>query len=184
MPGVPRIGEFYGIVIGMYYREHGVPHFHATYAGETVVVSIDTGDVIAGNVPPRTLRLVQEWALCISKSCAATGPGRAKTLRWSASTRSPSIQLMDVAAHLHRVIELEVTGEHRLRVAFDDGLNGEIDASKWVWRGVFQPLRDPRYFAQVDLDRQLGTFTWPNGADVAPETLHLWVAEERERLTA
>jgi Domain of unknown function (DUF4160) len=45
---VPRISEFYGIVIAMYYREHGVPHFHATYAGETVVISIQTGDVIGG----------------------------------------------------------------------------------------------------------------------------------------
>jgi hypothetical protein len=59
---VPRISEFYGIVIAMYYREHGVPHFHATYAGETVVISIQTGDVIAGGVSPRALRLVQEWA--------------------------------------------------------------------------------------------------------------------------
>ena len=39
---VPRISEFYGIVIAMYYREHGVPHFHATYGGQTVVVSIKT----------------------------------------------------------------------------------------------------------------------------------------------
>ena len=45
---VPRISEFYGIVIAMYYRDHGVPHFHATYAGETVVIAIQTGDVIAG----------------------------------------------------------------------------------------------------------------------------------------
>jgi uncharacterized protein DUF4160 len=59
---VPRISEFYGIVIAMYYREHGVPHFHATYAGETVVIAIQTGDVIAGNVPARALRLVQEWS--------------------------------------------------------------------------------------------------------------------------
>jgi hypothetical protein len=50
---VPRISEFYGIVIAMYYREHGVPHFHATYAGETVVVSIQSGSVIAGSVPAR-----------------------------------------------------------------------------------------------------------------------------------
>jgi Domain of unknown function (DUF4160) len=61
MRHVPRISEFYGIVIAMYYREHGVPHFHATYAGATVVVSIQTGDVIAGAVSPRALRLVQEW---------------------------------------------------------------------------------------------------------------------------
>jgi len=59
---VPRISEFYGIVIAMYYREHGVPHFHATYAGETVVISIETSDVIAGGVSARALRLIQEWS--------------------------------------------------------------------------------------------------------------------------
>lgn len=39
MSFVPRISEFYGIVVAMYYREHGVAHFHATYAGETVVIA-------------------------------------------------------------------------------------------------------------------------------------------------
>ena len=58
---VPRISEFYGIVIAMYYGEHGVPHFHATYSGETVVVAIETGEALAGSVPDRALRLVQEW---------------------------------------------------------------------------------------------------------------------------
>lgn len=57
MATVPRISEFYGIVIAMYYREHGVAHFHATYAGETVVVSIETGDPLAGTVTARALRL-------------------------------------------------------------------------------------------------------------------------------
>jgi hypothetical protein len=36
-------------------RENGLPHFHATHAGETVVIAIQTGDVIAGNVPARAL---------------------------------------------------------------------------------------------------------------------------------
>ena len=45
----------------MYYREHGVPHFHATYAGDTVVKSIESAEVIAGNVPPRAGRLINEW---------------------------------------------------------------------------------------------------------------------------
>jgi len=91
---------------------------------------------------------------------------------------------MDFAAHLRKVVEVEVVGEHRLRVAFDDGVSGEIDTSTWTWRGVFEPLRDPTYFARVELDQQLGTISWPNGADIAPETLHLWVAGERDRLTA
>jgi hypothetical protein len=62
MSSAPRISEFYGIVIAMHYREHGLPHFHATYAGETVVVSIEARDVIAGAVSARALRLIQEWA--------------------------------------------------------------------------------------------------------------------------
>jgi hypothetical protein len=60
---------------------------------------------------------------------------------------------------------------------------GEIDASGWEWPGIFAPLRDPDFFAKVELDSELGTISWPNGADVAPETLHLWVSESN-RLSA
>jgi len=31
---VPKISEFYGVVIRMYYGEHNPPHFHADYAGD------------------------------------------------------------------------------------------------------------------------------------------------------
>jgi hypothetical protein len=40
------------------------------------------------------------------------------------------------------------------------------------WRGVFEPLRDPRYFAKVRVDTEAATVVWPNGADLAPETLY------------
>jgi hypothetical protein len=40
---------------------------------------------------------------------------------------------------------------------------------------VFEALADPAYFAKVELDPELGTLVWPNGADFAPETLHNWV---------
>jgi Protein of unknown function (DUF2442) len=91
---------------------------------------------------------------------------------------------MDLAAHLHRIVEVEIVGEHRLRLAFDDGVSGELDASHWDWSGIFEPLRDPVYFAQVGLDEELGTISWPNGADVAPETLHLWLASGRQNIPA
>jgi hypothetical protein len=62
MLALPRISEFFGIVIAMYYSEHGVPHFHAVYAGQDASVEIETLDVLAGSLPDRALRLVREWA--------------------------------------------------------------------------------------------------------------------------
>lgn len=59
---MPRISEFYGIVIAMYYAEHGVPHFHARYAGREASVAIDTLEVLGGSLPDHALRLVREWA--------------------------------------------------------------------------------------------------------------------------
>ena len=58
---MPRISEFYGIVITMYWRDHPPPHFHATYAEHTAEIEIGTGLVIDGSLPPRALRLVHEW---------------------------------------------------------------------------------------------------------------------------
>lgn len=41
------------------------------------------------------------------------------------------------------------------------------------WKGVFEPLRDPKYFAKVKVDSDAATIAWPNGLDLAPETLHI-----------
>jgi hypothetical protein len=59
---LPKISEFFGIRIYMYWREHPPPHFHATYAGEEVLVSIDDLSVLEGSVSPRALGLIIEWA--------------------------------------------------------------------------------------------------------------------------
>jgi hypothetical protein len=77
---------------------------------------------------------------------------------------------------LVHVTSVEALGNHRLRVSFEEGSEGELDLSDWEWRGVFEPLEDPSYFDLVTLDDELGTIVWPNGADIAPETLHAWIA--------
>jgi hypothetical protein len=59
---MPRVSVFYGIAIAMYYAEHGVPHFHALYAGEDVSIAIETLEILDGSLPDRALRLVREWA--------------------------------------------------------------------------------------------------------------------------
>ena len=57
---MPELCRFLGIVIAMYYRDHGPPHFHAIYGGFEVTVEIESGNV-QGSFPPRALSHVQEW---------------------------------------------------------------------------------------------------------------------------
>jgi hypothetical protein len=60
---MPTIAIFYGIVIQMYWRDHGPPHFHAIYQGFEAIIAIDTGEVIGGRLPLPALRIVREWLL-------------------------------------------------------------------------------------------------------------------------
>lgn len=58
---MPTISRFYGILIYMNPSDHNPPHFHVRYAEHRASVSIATGMVIEGDLPGRTLRMVQEW---------------------------------------------------------------------------------------------------------------------------
>jgi hypothetical protein len=61
---VPSISEFFGITIYMYYAhgQHKSAYFHARYQGSDASFSIITGEVLAGGLPPKVTKLIQDWA--------------------------------------------------------------------------------------------------------------------------
>jgi Domain of unknown function (DUF4160) len=59
---MPTISRLYGILIQMYFADHPPPHFHALYAEFEALIAIRTFEVIQGDLPPRALTLVLEWA--------------------------------------------------------------------------------------------------------------------------
>jgi hypothetical protein len=59
---LPKLSEFFGISIYMYWGDHGPPHFHARYAGDKATIGIEELSVLTGKLPPRALGLVMEWA--------------------------------------------------------------------------------------------------------------------------
>lgn len=59
---MPRISEFFGIVIAIYFGDHAPPHFHAKYAEFEASIAIDSLRVLEGSLPRRALALVLEWA--------------------------------------------------------------------------------------------------------------------------
>ena len=60
---MPRVSEFYGIVIAMYYNDHAPPHFHAKYGEHEATFRIDPHEPLEGALPRRAAALVREWAL-------------------------------------------------------------------------------------------------------------------------
>ena len=61
---------------------------------------------------------------------------------------------------------------YKVEVSFNDGRKGIADLSEALRGHVFQPLKDISIFAQLKLDKELDTISWPNGADIAPEYLY------------
>ena len=70
-----------------------------------------------------------------------------------------------------------------LEIEFEDGTRGtvQLDHIIAIYNGVFAPLLDAEYFGQVSVNPDLGTVTWPNGADVAPEVLYDYIQSQSAR---
>ena len=71
---------------------------------------------------------------------------------------------------LPRVVRASHETAFRVRLTFNDGTEGSVDFAPWLSGPVFEPLKRPAYFRKFFIDG--GTVAWPNGADIAPETLY------------
>ena len=77
---------------------------------------------------------------------------------------------------IYRVRSFEIAKAYTLRVRFDDGTGQVIDFRPVLAGELFGPLRDLALFNQVQIDPEVFTLVWPNGADFDPATLHAWPA--------
>jgi hypothetical protein len=63
-------------------------------------------------------------------------------------------------------------------LTFNDGTHKRVNLRALLRGPVFEPLHDPEYFRALTVDPIAGTITWPNGADIAPETLYTLPPED------
>jgi len=74
---------------------------------------------------------------------------------------------------IHDVVAAVYKGGYRIELEFDDGARGVVDFTKYVGRaGVFERLKDIEFFRQFSVNEELGTLTWGDEIDIAPETLY------------
>jgi hypothetical protein len=69
------------------------------------------------------------------------------------------------------VLEVTPLGGYRVEILFSDGHRSEQDLAAYLVGPVFEAVRDPAYFREVRVDPRSGTIAWPNGADLAPDSL-------------
>ncbi len=73
---------------------------------------------------------------------------------------------------LPKLKEANYQGDYCVWLRFADGVEGVIDLRNELWGEMFQPLKDMKLFAELEMDEELGTIVWPNGADFSPEYLY------------
>jgi hypothetical protein len=78
---------------------------------------------------------------------------------------------------LKDIVAVQPLPRYRLKLRFEDGLEGVVDVSELVpLTGVFALLREQKTFRRVRVDPELGTVVWPTGADLDPDVLYSVVA--------
>lgn len=73
-------------------------------------------------------------------------------------------------SYLPIVIEAQYLKDYKIKVTFDNGEEKVADCAKWLKGEVFEPLKNIDYFKKFFVDGW--TVSWPNGADISPETLY------------
>ena len=143
------------------------PHFHAQYGDAKASVRIDDGEVVAGKLPGRAGRLVEEWPSQHAEELAAVWnraqlkelPGKIEPLVWEVEMTRIVNVVTDPANYV-------------LTLTLDDGRTAQYDVTPMLWGPVFEPLKSDRaLFDAVKVSDYGDTVTWPTGADIAPEAL-------------
>jgi hypothetical protein len=74
---------------------------------------------------------------------------------------------------MKRITSVEVQPNHKLRLRYDDGVEGVVDLSNDVGKGIFAPWKDPKFFATVKIERGGRALIWSDELDLCADALYL-----------
>lgn len=82
----------------------------------------------------------------------------------------PYQDIVDSGIVLHRVVDVDYLGGHKLHLWFSDGAEGNVDFAPLLADPVYSALSNERDFTAFGLEH--GTLVWSKEIDIAPETLY------------
>jgi hypothetical protein len=182
---MPELSRFYGIVIRMYsepFAPHHRPHFHAYYQESVAIYTFEPVELIAGSFQPVNSAWLKPGQNCTRMSYDGIGNSY-----WAVADRNRLLRSnkFDRMKHpIHRVVGFSIVGPYTLEIEFDDRTGRKINFTPVLKGELFGELRDLTLFEKVELDPEVHTLVWPNGADFDPATLHDWPSDDVEVNTA
>ena len=82
------------------------------------------------------------------------------------------------------VTDANYVEEYKVQVSFNDGRKGIADLSEALKGPIFDPLKEKSIFSKLEVDTELETIAWPNGADLAPEYIYFLAFKDDPSLQA
>jgi hypothetical protein len=79
---------------------------------------------------------------------------------------------IEIGGDMHRIVAVKALAQYRVWIRFSDGVEGKVNLSDLVGKGVFAFWNDSEQFGRVFIDPQNHTLTWPDGIDLCPDTLY------------
>ena len=78
-----------------------------------------------------------------------------------------------------KIIDVRPLPGFKIWVKFQDGVEGNVDLSDLVGKGVFSKWKEAGFFESVFIDKESHTVAWPGGIDLSPESLHAEITGKR-----
>lgn len=146
-------------------KQHHIPHIHAKFQSDEVVVSIPDCDILEGNFPNNKMKLLQAWVeihkdeLLADWQLASNGEQVFKNRRFKIELMNP------------RVKSVKPQNNYRLLLEFTNGEWRIFDVTPYLDKGIFKELKSAEMFLSVKIAD--GTVQWQNEADFCPDTLYI-----------
>ena len=161
---------FFGIIVRMYKEsggKHNLPHIHAEYSGEEVVVALD-GTILEGSIPKAKMKLLDAWMEIPARNWKRTGNCCQTENNFSGLTRC-----VEVAHMLQpKLVSVSTAEPLTLRLVYETGEAKLFDVSPYADGSWYGELRNPDYFRTVHLVDGGTGIEWEHGQDIAPHELY------------
>lgn len=171
-----RVSRFYGITVRVNYREGDTPRFHTRYAGAEAAIDIRRLALLDGKLPGRALGFVMEWAThhqqelvdAWGRARRGESPGEIAPLDSSGATDRTGFPEFDPL----EPVAVEPREGYRIWLRYADRVEGEVDLSHLVGKGVFEAWRDRGFFERVYLS-DWRSVAWNEEIELCADALYL-----------